>query len=136
MRTINCGIYKVSSKTFPDRFYIGASENLEERKWSHTIKKSRHPGLQNHIKRYGLNDLVFEVIELCNKTELQYKEQYWISELNPFFNTFRFASSVDNGVLAQKAAYKDGCLIEYLNKEHQILQVLEWELFNEYCLDY
>jgi len=103
------GIYKLQSKLFPDRIYIGSSENLQLRKITHRhIRKAQNPYLKKHIKKYGSEDLEFIVIELCDHYYLMEREQYYISELNPYFNIHKFASLSNSFCnLAKDIAYKD-----------------------------
>jgi group I intron endonuclease len=124
------GIYKLQSRLFPDRIYIGSSTNLQRRKESHThIHSVQNPYIRKHIKEYGGKDLIFSVVEFCEEWQLMEREQYYISELNPYFNIRKFASFQDSASnLAKHTAYKDmaiddevyGCNLFFI--ESQILE--------------
>jgi group I intron endonuclease len=103
------GIYKLQSRLFPDRIYIGSSTNLQKRKESHRqIHKDQNPYIRKHIKEYGKKDLIFSVVEFCEDWQLMEREQYYISELNPYFNIRRFASFQNSSSnLAKKIAYNE-----------------------------
>jgi group I intron endonuclease len=103
------GIYKLQSSIFPNKIYIGSSNDLLRRKHTHTqIHKAQNPYIRNHIKEYGGKDLIFSVVEFCEEWELMEREQYYISELIPYFNIRRFASfQSSSSNLAKKIAYNE-----------------------------
>ena len=106
---MDSGIYILRSKSDPELFYIGSSNNLSRRKRDHRNRDSSHhrnDNLYNHKVKYGYKDLVFSVIEYCKTDFLYEKEQYYISELSPPLNTIRFASIPTPGS-ARNYAYED-----------------------------
>ena len=91
------GIYKIQSTINPERCYIGSAININNR-WKHHIselKLNKHGNkkLQNHINKYGIDDLEFNIVENCNKEELIRREQIFINKLNPYFNICKIAGS-------------------------------------------
>jgi len=91
------GIYKIESKSKPDRFYIGSSYNIQLR-WNshlHELRKSKHGNdkLQKHYNKYGESDLLFSIVLLCEIEHLILIEQYFIDFLNPWFNICKIAGS-------------------------------------------
>lgn len=60
------GVYSITSRA-TGRIYIGSSVALRERLATHLreLRRGNHenPRLQNHVNKYGLDDLVFEVLE-------------------------------------------------------------------------
>ena len=96
-----CGIYKIQSKLFPDRFYIGSSSNIKNRWRIHKSKllKNEHHSikLQRHLNKYGLEDLEFTILEEIleeNKYEI---EQSYLNNLNPYFNILKSSLGVETG---------------------------------------
>ncbi len=91
------GIYKLQSTAQPSRIYIGSAINLKQRKKEHKRRliSGVHPNkrLLGHVKKYGINDLQFIVLELCPQGELIEKEQHYINTLNPSFNICRIAGN-------------------------------------------
>jgi group I intron endonuclease len=91
------GIYKIRSRTKPQRFYIGSAVNLDRRWYEHLhdlrLNKHDNPKLQNHYNKYYENDLIFIVIEECLPELLIQKEQYYINELKPYFNICKIAGN-------------------------------------------
>ena len=89
------GIYKISSKKNPKRFYIGSTSNFKRRHLEHfkRLRKSEHHSiiLQRHVDKYGLDDLEFSILEICHEHLLLEREQYYIDSLNPYFNVSKVA---------------------------------------------
>ena len=60
------GVYSITSRA-TGRIYVGSSVDLRDRLAGHLreLRRGNHenPRLQNHVNKYGLDDLVFEVLE-------------------------------------------------------------------------
>lgn len=84
------GIYKIQSKAKPDRIYIGSAVNLKHRWISHQsdLRLNKHVNrkLQNHYNKYGVEDLVFSVLLVCEKENLIQNEQYYLDSHKTYFN--------------------------------------------------
>lgn len=91
------GIYKIQSKTKPQRFYIGSAVNINRRWYEHLhdlrLNKHNNPKFQNHYNKYYESDLIFIIIEECLPELLIQKEQYYINELKPYFNICKIAGN-------------------------------------------
>lgn len=83
------GIYKIQSKIYPSRVYYGRTIDFIKRQKQHTslLNKNKHHSiiLQNHVNKHGIDDLCFQLIESCDKEDLEVKEQKYL-DLNNFFN--------------------------------------------------
>lgn len=88
-----CGIYKITNK-INNKIYIGKSINIKER-WITHIRESNISNEQwdsnyrgvktpfhSAIRKYGTENFTFEVLEECDREQLNDKEKYWIKELN------------------------------------------------------
>ena len=100
-------IYKIYSRQFPDRFYVGSAVCFRVRKNSHIcrLRKGNHhnPLLQNHVNKYGVGDLVFEILEsVTDVSILLAVEQKYIDTLTPYFNIAKTAGNT----LGTKRSYK------------------------------
>lgn len=91
------GIYQIQSKIHPERVYIGSALYIKGR-WGEHLRKIKLGGhhsnkLQYHANKYGIEDLVFSVLEPCLPENLIQREQYYIDTLNPWFNIAKIAGS-------------------------------------------
>jgi len=91
------GIYKIQSLVNPERIYIGSAVNLKTRKAVHfsLLNKGSHHSrkMQRHFNKYGRTDLVFSIIEPCFPAGLLTREQFYLDQLKPYFNTCQIAGN-------------------------------------------
>lgn len=95
---IKSGIYKLQSIIKLEMFYIGSSVHMRNRFNRHKsdLINNLHPNkiLQNHVNKYGIDDIVFEVIEYIEDKECLIEvEQTYLDLLNPTFNIRTIANS-------------------------------------------
>ena len=83
------GVYKITNKITGD-FYIGSSKNIESRWAGHKCVSvwKRYPNsrLYKDMSKYGKDKFIFEVLE--ETTDLRNREQYYIEQLKPSYNSF------------------------------------------------
>ena len=79
------GIYKITNK-INGKFYIGQSVDIKRRFTEHKTPHGRMTSIKLAIKKYGKENFLFEVIEECSIENLDAREVYWISKLNPQYN--------------------------------------------------
>ena len=86
-----CGIYKISfSQT--NKIYIGQSVNIHRRKIEHLRsaftpkdklkdyqKRDYFLPIHSAMRKYGEQNTFFSIVEECERSELNYKERYWIN---------------------------------------------------------
>lgn len=83
------GIYKVTNN-INNKVYIGQSNQIEARWKKHCHRSLYDNGTDYNcvfyraIRKYGLENFTFEVIEECKEEELDEKEKYWIKQYNSF----------------------------------------------------
>ncbi len=73
-----CGIYKITSPT--NRVYIGQSINIFRRfsqykRLDNSTKKIIR--LYNSLVKYGVDLHSYEILEICDRIDLNFKERYW-----------------------------------------------------------
>lgn len=93
-----CCIYKIESIVSPHKIYIGSTYWLSHRTWRHKnqLKIGDHDNdkLQFHVNKYGLDDLIFSIIEIVElKENLLSREQFYLDTLNPWFNLQKIAGN-------------------------------------------
>jgi group I intron endonuclease len=72
------GIYKITSPS--GRIYIGRSLNVEKRfKQYKSFSKSNNTQIKliRSLKKHGINNHTFEIIEECSFEDLNIRERYW-----------------------------------------------------------
>ena len=81
------GIYKFINK-INEKLYIGQSKNLNCRKKQH-LKNAFNPNNRDYdclfhraIRKYGIDNFIFEVLEECDISDLNNREKYYIKECN------------------------------------------------------
>jgi len=100
------GVYKIYHNFFPDKIYIGSSASTNFRndnkgflgRWkSHLsqLKLNKHHSkyLQRVVNKYGIDNLKFEILEICDFLECLTKEQFYIDLYNPVYNSCKIAKS-------------------------------------------
>ena len=77
-----CGIYVITNK-INNKEYYGKSVDVKNR-----MKRSHHdcPVIVNAIKKYGEENFVFEILLICEISELTYYEQKYFNILKPEYN--------------------------------------------------
>lgn len=104
------GIYKIKYKIKPERAYIGSSEDIYRRWSGHRrqmfYNKHKNLKLQNHYNKYGLDDFIFEIIEECSLEDKLNREQYYINNLNPWFNINPIAGNTTGRKFSEETLYK------------------------------
>lgn len=84
-----CGIYKVTNQ-INNKSYIGKSKHIYLRwKQHHTEPFNKNANAYNTlfyraIRKYGIDQFKFEIIEECLEKELNERERYWIKQYNTF----------------------------------------------------
>jgi group I intron endonuclease len=90
------GVYEIRN-IFNNEIYIGSSINLLKRKYDHfyLLRKNNHSNkhLQNSFNKYGEDNFKFTIIKFCKIDKCLELEQFYINELNPFYNINPFAGN-------------------------------------------
>lgn len=88
---MSIGIYKYENK-LNGHIYIGQSQDIETRYKQHLYDAENRPergtGIDIAIKKYGIENFTFEIIELCAIEELDHKEKFWISYYDSYHNGY------------------------------------------------
>lgn len=96
------GVYKIT-RTGTTQCYVGSSAHMMARKAVHfrKLRQGAHhsPHMQNIWSKHGAESLEFSILEIVEpsaslKGDLQQREQHWMDELRPCFNTLPAAYSL------------------------------------------
>ena len=82
-----CGVYKIG---IASHFYIGSSNHIGNRLRTHrnSLVQGNHHNhtMQNCFNKYGIDSMVFEIVEECPEECLIEREGYYIQTLQPDMN--------------------------------------------------
>lgn len=87
------GIYKITN-ILNNRCYIGQSVDIDDRwykhKWASYNEKASDYNYSIHkaIRKYGIDNFQFEIIELCDVSDLEAYEIFWISYYDSYNNGY------------------------------------------------
>lgn len=88
-----CGIYKITNK-INGHSYIGQSVDIK-RRWRCEKTKAFNINsregdftLSKALRKYGIDNFTFEVIEECPREKLNEREAYWISYYNTYYDGY------------------------------------------------
>lgn len=92
------GIYKIFNKNNPDYVYVGQAVNIHNRWLEHiraaqpdkysTRGRDNYTDLHKAMRKDGIDNFTIEILEECNKDDLDKKEIEWIERLNSYNNGF------------------------------------------------
>ena len=75
----NCGIYKITSPV--GKVYIGQSSDIKNRfKVYQRLSCKQQVKLYNSLKKYGVENHQFDIIEYCSEEDLNCSERFWQDE--------------------------------------------------------
>lgn len=103
------GIYKITNK-INKKCYIGQSIDIEKRWKAHITRSAKHntekysEKIYQAIRKYGISNFIFEVIEECSIDELDEKELKWIKYYDSYNNGYNMIlkGNVQNCINANK----------------------------------
>lgn len=102
------GIYKITNQ-INKKIYIGQAQDIQRRWRDHrtdakncTDSKNLKNPLYQDIKKYGIDNFIFEIIETCSLEELNDKERYWISYYDSFHNGYNRTEGGQNAAHSNK----------------------------------
>ena len=133
------GIYKIVNN-INGHLYIGQSIDIHNRwmrhKWSafHEEACKDYP-LYRAFRKYGIENFTFEVIELCDKTELQEKEKYYINMYQSFIEGYNQTSGGEGCYGQEKPVYQydlDGNFVAIYSSAAEAARQMNTQVQNIY----
>lgn len=105
------GIYKITNQ-INQKAYIGQSKNISSRWRAHRTKyQTEDTLLYRAMRKYGIDNFSFEVIEECDIDQLNDKEIFWIEYYNTH-NLEKGYNLTDGGQKATKAILTEKEVLE------------------------
>lgn len=136
------GIYSFKNELNGKR-YIGQSVNIQKRKNKHLyLYKSSHLEesdrvLYNAIRKYGIENFSFEILEEVEKEDLNRREIFWIEYYNTFLDGYNatLGGEGGNGIVGElhyktKLTNDDVLQIKALLQENKLTQTEIARQFN------
>jgi len=124
---MNSGIYSIFCIA-NNKYYVGQTINIETRIKAHInkLKANNHhsPYLQHTFNAHGIGSFIFDVLEYCDISELDEKEQVYISKYNSLnpngFNCTNGGSGIRGFVFTEetKKNWSNTRKGKYMGKEH------------------
>lgn len=116
------GIYKITNLT-NGKIYIGQSVHIE-RRWEEHCRPSASSLISSAIKKYGIKNFSFEIIEVCQKSKLNERESHWIKYYN---------SLTPRGYNVEDNTESDHSLYSHFSKD-ELLNILKELQFTKLTL--
>lgn len=101
-------IYKITN-TINDKQYVGKTEKDPKKRWKEHLAAAKNNPLMvisKAIRKHGIRNFKFEIIEECLSEDVNKKETYWIGKLDTFENGYNSTLGGDGaiGVKRQRGA--------------------------------
>lgn len=103
-----CGIYKITNK-LTGECYIGSSKDVKQRWRSHKAPsehRRKSNKLYQDMDEIGIDSFEFEILEEVNPEELRIREDEYIRNLSPAYNTNFAVLDVEKRKASHKSALK------------------------------
>lgn len=106
-----CGIYKVKNE-ITGKIYIGQAVNIIKR-WKQHInnydnqnEKIYDTYFYRSIRKHGIENFSFSIVELCNQNELNEKETKWINYYDSYHNGYNSTLGGDGNIYVDREEFK------------------------------
>lgn len=131
------GIYKITNN-INNKVYIGQSSDIHRRWTTHRAiafnetDHSYNNPLYRAIRKYGLENFSFDILEECSVNELNEKEKYWIKYYNSFFEGYNLTLGGDGSGNRKKKDQIIGIIqdLETTNMTHKEI-ANKWNISKE-----
>ncbi len=93
-------IYKITN-IINNKKYVGKTENDPNKRWREHLAAARNNPLMvisKAIRKHGVQNFKFEILEECLSEEVNKKETYWIGKLDTFENGYNSTLGGDGAV--------------------------------------
>jgi group I intron endonuclease len=134
-----CGIYKIEN-LINGKVYIGKSIDIDNRIRNHKSESfnsksnAYDTAIHRAIRKYGVDNFSFEIVEECGRVDLNQKEQYWIDCYDAFENGYNMTLGGEGRPMIDEVAiydlWDDGLSIAEISEKtghtkHTIILILK-----------
>ena len=133
------GIYKITN-IINDKSYIGQSINIQKRFGEHrsASKCEKDSSYNFHIhqaiRKYGLDNFFFEILEECPKEKLLEREIYWIDYYNSYKNGYNMNLGGSGGFYSEEHKEKCCLILQEQNEKQKAENHPKAKITNEEVL--
>lgn len=110
------GIYQITN-AINGKSYVGQSIDVERRFIEHRNPHGKMTSIKLAIKKYGVGNFVFKILEECSVERLDEREVFWISNIKPEYNR----SSGGSGCKDHKVSQDVRKTLSEKNKQYWML---------------
>lgn len=107
-----CGIYKVKNE-ITGKVYVGQAVNITKR-WQQHINNYDNQNERTYdthfyraIRKYGIDNFSFSIVELCDQNELNEKEARWINYYHSYHNGYNSTLGGDGRIYIDRENFKN-----------------------------
>lgn len=134
-----CGIYKIQN-LINDKIYIGQSVDIDYRFRNHKSESfnpksnSYDTAIHRAIRKYGVENFSFDIIEECCQDELREREIYWINYYGSFGNGYNLTTGGEGvptiNIKQVQSLWNEGLSINEIATtmncdKHTVIRILE-----------
>ena len=117
---MTCGIYKITNLV-NQKSYIGQSIHIEQR-WEEEKEAAYNPKNKTYgyplscaFRKYGISNFSFQILEQCEREQLNKQEKYWIEYYNSYFEGYNQTLGGDSVIHMCKLTFEEAEeIIQYL----------------------
>lgn len=134
------GIYKITNNV-NNKVYIGQSVNIASR-WKEHLCKPFNPNDSSYnsyfykaIRKYGIENFSFSIVEQCEKNELNDKEQYWIRFYQSCDHNFGYNLTSGGEGLSSCGKYLDQQSVDEIKQLLLTTDITQWDIARKFCVN-
>ena len=140
-----CGIYKIQN-LINGKIYIGQSVDIQYRFNNHKSESfnpksnAYNTAIHRAIRKYGVNNFSFDIIEECDQDRLREREIYWIDYYQSYGDGYNLTSGGEGvptvDIKQTQQLWDDGLAIKEIAQrlkcqQHTVIRILEsYEKYN------
>lgn len=101
---MSSGIYKIEN-LINGKIYIGQSIDIQRRFQEHK-RDNDNCRIHQALRKYGIKNFSFEIVEECELSQLDEKEKYWIKYFDSFHNGYNATTGGNQDIIPAIEACK------------------------------